>query len=60
MKLTKELKIVKPGEIYPITLEAGSECPDWAVSVAEQIGILEQAVAKPTKNKMLKQKLETK
>ena len=40
-KLTKALPIVEPNKVYPITLEAGSECPAWAEDVARQLGILE-------------------
>lgn len=61
-KLTKELKIVEPGKVYPQTLEAGSECPEWAISTATQLGFLEgapiakKAISRSPKNKAITDK----
>ncbi|WP_347140815.1 hypothetical protein [Paracoccus sp. SSK6] len=41
-KLIKDLLIVPPNEVYPVQLRAHDECPDWALNVAEALGILEK------------------
>lgn len=61
VKLTKALPIVPVGQVYPITLEAGSECPAWAEDVARQLGILETDKPKVApKTKALKAAPESK
>jgi len=55
-KLTKSIKAVPPGEVYPRTFEAGEEVEGRLAEVAEQLGALEKAAPrrkamKPPENK---------
>lgn len=44
-KLTKDIQIVLPGDVYPTTLEAGTEVDGETAKIAEAMG----AVGKSTK-----------
>ena len=55
-KLTKSIKAVPPGEVYPRTFETGEEVEGRLAEVAEQLGALEKAAPrrkamKPPENK---------
>jgi len=53
-KLTKAIKAVLPGEIYPTTLEAGTEVEGRVAEIAEAMGALgksTKAVKKAPENK---------
>ncbi|MGR3749585.1 hypothetical protein [Paracoccus sp. (in: a-proteobacteria)] len=55
-KLTKDLLICKPGDVYPTQLRAGDECPAYALQTADQLKILEKVSRKKPvpENKALK------
>lgn len=46
MKLTKRLRGVRAGEIYPVWLETGDECPPELQAAAAATGALEQPETK--------------
>lgn len=46
--LTKDLLICPPNEVYPVQLRAGSDCPAYALEVAESLGYLEKPKAQKT------------
>jgi hypothetical protein len=50
-KLTKSIKAVPPGEVYPRTFEAGEEVEGRVAEIAEQLGALHKA---PPKTKAMK------
>lgn len=51
MKFTKQFRYVRDGEIYPVTFEAGDECPDDLVEAARRHGALNEASVKSKGNK---------
>jgi len=53
-KLTKAIRAVPPGEVYPRTLEAGEEVEGRLAEIADQLGALEKPKRKamsPPENK---------
>jgi len=48
-KLTKAIRVVPPGEVYPRTFEAGEEVGGRMADVAEQLGALEKPKRKSMK-----------
>lgn len=48
MKLTREIKAVPPGEIYPETFEAGQECPAWLEPVAKDLKAVQSRKSRGT------------
>ena len=46
MKLTKPFKCVPAGEIYPVDLEVGDECPPEHVASAAELGAVDEGEAK--------------
>jgi hypothetical protein len=50
MKLTKDFYCVPKGEIYPVVMKAGQECPPEYEAAARETGALDAAKpAKPAK-----------
>lgn len=61
MKLNSDFYAVLPGEIYPQTFAAGTDCPPALVEVAQSLGLVEQkAVKKAPANKAIKHAPENK
>lgn len=48
MKLTKDFYCVPPGEVYPVVMKAGEECPAEYEIAARESGALDQV--KPVKS----------
>ncbi|GAB1837324.1 hypothetical protein MyNCGM121_41040 [Achromobacter xylosoxidans] len=43
MKLTKTIRGVPEGEIYPVEYAAGEDCPGWLLPAARDLGAVEES-----------------
>ncbi|KDD42547.1 hypothetical protein [Bordetella bronchiseptica] len=43
MKLSKSIRGVPEGEIYPVEYSAGDECPAWLLPAARDLGAVDDA-----------------
>lgn len=43
MKLTKTIRGVPAGEIYPVEYPAGEDCPSWLLPAARDLGAVEDS-----------------
>jgi len=56
MKFTKQFKGVKDGEIYPVTFEAGEDCPPDLEAAAIEAGAVKQESKPDSKPEQAKAK----
>lgn len=47
MKLTKTIRGVPEGEIYPVEYAAGDECPAWLLPAARDLGAVDDSNEDP-------------
>lgn len=58
MKLTKTIRGVPEGEIYPVEYLAGEDCPSWLLPAARDLGAVEEANDDPPELVALRAQLD--
>lgn len=58
MKLTKTIRGVPEGEIYPVEYAAGEDCPSWLLPAARELGAVEEANDDPPELVALRAQLD--
>ncbi|MFY3461237.1 hypothetical protein ACOTJD_31735 [Achromobacter xylosoxidans] len=58
MKLTKTIRGVPEGEIYPVEYAAGEDCPSWLLPAARDLGAVEEANDDPPELVALRAQLD--
>lgn len=58
MKLTKTIRGVPQGEIYPVEYPAGEDCPSWLLPAARDLGAVEEANDDPPELVALRAQLD--
>lgn len=58
MKLTKTIRGVPEGEIYPVVYVAGEDCPSWLLPAARDLGAVEETSDDPPELLALRAQLD--